>query len=84
MPLVISDETLSTLKLNEREARIEIACRLFGAGKMTLAQARRFADMERIAFEDELKKREIPAYIVTAESLASDLEALKQWKDKKG
>lgn len=84
MPLVISDETLSTLKLNEREARIEIACHLFGAGKMTMVQARRFAMMERIEFEEELKTRGIPAYVVTAEGLASDLETMKQWKDKKG
>ena len=34
MPVVISDETLKQAGLTEREAVVEIACRLFDAGKL--------------------------------------------------
>lgn len=39
MPLVITDEQLEALRMDERSARIEIACRLFGAERISLPAA---------------------------------------------
>lgn len=77
MPLVISDEMLQAAKLDEREARVEIACRLFDAGKLTLPMAARFAELDRMVFEGELARRDIPAYRPTVEDLREDLENLR-------
>ena len=41
MPVVISDETLRDAGLTEQDALVEIACRLFGAGKLSLFGLRR-------------------------------------------
>lgn len=39
MALTIPDEWLAEAGINERDARIEIGCRLFDAGRLPLAQA---------------------------------------------
>ena len=41
MPLTISDDLLAKAGLTERDARIEIACRLYDAGKLTMPAATR-------------------------------------------
>jgi predicted HTH domain antitoxin len=41
MPLVISDDVLQAAGLSEREAKIEIACRWFDAGKLSIGHAAR-------------------------------------------
>ena len=40
--LTISDELLCESQMAEDEARVEIACRLFDAGKLTFPVAARF------------------------------------------
>ena len=50
MPVVISDETLRQAGLTEREAVVEIACRLFDAGKLALWPAAKLAGMSRVEF----------------------------------
>lgn len=60
MPLVIPDELLQELGLDEREARIEIACRLFDAGKLSKASAGRLAGLSRPDFEAALIERGLP------------------------
>ena len=52
MPLVIPDELLHEAGLDEREALVEIACRLFEGGRLTLWSAVKFAGMSRTEFED--------------------------------
>jgi predicted HTH domain antitoxin len=51
MPVVISDETLRDAGLTEQEALVEIACRLFAAGRLALWPAAKLAGVDRVAFE---------------------------------
>ena len=67
MPLIIPDDVLKELKMDEREARIEIACRLFDAEKLALWPAAQFAGLSRVEMEDELSMRKIPIYRITRE-----------------
>jgi predicted HTH domain antitoxin len=78
MPVVISDETLEQAGLTEREALIEIACRLFDIGKLHLWPAAKMAGMSRGEFEVALMDRKIPVYRPTIEDLDHDLAALKR------
>ena len=78
MPLTIPDETLREAGLDEREALIEFACRLFDAGKLHLWPAAKLAGMTRIDFEHELKTRGIAAYRPTLEDIADDMAAFER------
>ncbi len=78
MPLTIPDDILSSAGLNEIEARIEIACRLFESQRLTLWNASKWLNMTRVQFEAELLKRHIPLCSPTSEDLSADLEAMKQ------
>jgi predicted HTH domain antitoxin len=57
MPLTISDEQLKAMGLDEREARVEFACRLFEAGKLDLWPAAQLAGLTRAEMEGELRAR---------------------------
>jgi len=81
MPVVISDETLGEAGLSECEALVEIACRLFDAGKLTLWSAARLAELSRVGFEQELIARQIALYRPTVNDLEADLKALDQLGD---
>jgi predicted HTH domain antitoxin len=76
MPLVIPDDVLREAGLNERDALIEVACRLFDAGKLTLWSAARLAGLSRVAFEDELLARGISWLRPDPHDLAEELAAL--------
>jgi predicted HTH domain antitoxin len=76
MPVVIPDETLREAGLTEREAVVEIACRLFDAGKLALWPAAKLAGLSRSEFERELGQRKIAVYRPTVEELREDLETL--------
>ena len=76
MPVVISDETLRDAGLNEREALIEIACRLFGAGKLALWPAAKLAGVNRVVFEQALHERQIAIHRPDERDLADDIAAL--------
>ena len=78
MPLVISDETLKAANLTERDAKIEIACRLFDAGKLTIGHASSFAGLTETEFEHALHARGLPRYRYTEEMLDRDVETLKK------
>lgn len=84
MELTIPDEILRQTKLTEREMKIEIACRLFDAEKITLPQAGKLAGLQRIDMEEELFKRKIPIYRPTVEDLHADLRALEKWRGPRG
>jgi len=62
MSLVINDEILNATRMSEVEMRSEIAIMLFEKEKLTLAQASRFAQMNRIAFQHLLASRQIPVH----------------------
>ena len=76
MPLVISDEQLRSMQMSERDALVEIACRLFDAGRLGFHAAMRLTNLDRTSFENELIQRQIPIYRPTVEDLREDLETL--------
>jgi predicted HTH domain antitoxin len=76
MPLIIPDETLKEAALNEREALVEFACRMFDAGRLALWLAARLAGLTRVLFEVELRARGISVYSPGPDDLADDLAAL--------
>jgi predicted HTH domain antitoxin len=76
MPLVISDEVLQQAGLSEREALIEIACRLFDLEKLELWPAAKLAGLSRVEMENELFRRKIPIYRPTIEDLEQDMKAI--------
>ncbi len=78
MPLTISDEILHEAGLSECEARTEIACRLFGLGRLTHWAAARWAQMTRPQFENELLRRGIDLYRPTADEVEADVEVMKR------
>ena len=78
MPLTIPDEVLQWAGLSEDEARLEIACRLFDIGRLTLGAAIRWTGLTRSEVEDALLQREIAIYRPTVEDLEHDLEAIRQ------
>ncbi len=78
MPVVIPDEILQLDGLSEREALIEIACRLFDANVIHLPTAGKMAGLTRVEMQTELIKRKIPIHRPTGEDLMEDLETLKQ------
>ncbi len=78
MPLIITDEQLQVMRMDEPHARIEIACRLFDAGKIGFHAAMRLAGLERVAFEEELAQRQIAIYRPTVQDLHDDLKTLEK------
>jgi predicted HTH domain antitoxin len=78
MPVIISDETLEQAGMTEREAIVEIACRLFDAGKLHLWPAAKLAGLSRVEFEQELMNREIPVYRPSLQDLADDVATLEK------
>ena len=77
MPLTISDEALRATGLSEAEARIEIACRWFDEGKLTIGNTARLANLDEIEFEAQLESRGFPRYRYTDELLNRDVEGLR-------
>ncbi len=75
MPLTLSDDILQKAGMSVDEARVEIACRLFDAGKLDLWPAAQLAEMTRVEFEEELHRRRIPIYRPTLDDLQTELEA---------
>lgn len=76
MPIMISDQALKEAGLDEREALVEFACRLFDAGKLTLWSGARLAKLSRVAFEQELLARRIAIYRPSMADLRVDLDTL--------
>lgn len=60
MPLTITDDMLLSAGLSETEAKLEIACRLYGAAKLSLPEATRWAGVNRTEFEAALLARGLP------------------------
>jgi predicted HTH domain antitoxin len=80
MSITISDELLREAGMSDREALVEIACRLFEAGKLTLPLAARLAGVDRGEMEDQLLDRKIPLYRPSLEDYRSDVDALRKLK----
>ena len=78
MPLTITDEQLRAMEMSEREALIEIACRMFDAQKLTFHAAMTMAGLDRLEFEHALRARGISIYRPTPDELRREVDALKQ------
>ena len=76
MPLTLSDDLLNQAGMTEDEARVEIACRLFDAGKLALWPAAQMAELSRSQFEGELMMRKIPMYRLSLDDLLAEQKAL--------
>lgn len=77
MVLKVPDNLLETAGISEREARVELACRLFHIGRLDLWPAAQLAGLTRVDFEDELSRRGIPIFRPTIADLQDDLNTLK-------
>ena len=80
MPLTFTDEELRAMQMTEPDARVEIACRLFEAGKMAFGHAAKLARLSEDRLMEEIERRGIPRYRYTAEHLRQDLEGLERMK----
>ena len=83
MPLTIPDDVLNDLKMDEREARIEIACRLFDAGKLGKSRAARLAGLTRLDFEGELRVRKLPLIHMDEAYWKQEVESLRAWEQQR-
>jgi predicted HTH domain antitoxin len=75
MSIEISDELIRATGMSEAEMAQEIAILLFQKGKLTLAQAARLAQLNRMQFQHLLASRQIPVHYDTAD-LEEDLRNL--------
>lgn len=78
MPLTITDEMLSAAGLSEREARLEIACRLYDAGRLTMPEATRWAGVTRTEFEAALLERNLPLIRVDERYWQQEVEGMQR------
>jgi predicted HTH domain antitoxin len=58
--VTIPDRLRLEAGLSEADAKLEIACRLYDAGKLTMPQATRWAEVGRVQFETALLERQLP------------------------
>lgn len=79
MPVTISDETLKAAGMTEPEMKLEIACRLFDAGKLNLWPAAQLAGLTRIEFEDSLIRRGIAPHRMDEQYVREELEYAAQF-----
>jgi predicted HTH domain antitoxin len=78
MGLHISSDQLREAGLDEREALVEFACRLFQAGKLSLWPAAKMAGVSKVEMEAQLRRRGIPIYSPTLDDLREDMENIKR------
>lgn len=78
MPLTFTDDDLRAMDMDERLARIEIACRLYDADKLPKGAAARLVGMSRDEFNAELVKRGLPVIRYTEEDFEREMETLRR------
>ena len=62
--------------MSESDIRLDLACALFAAGRISRSVAARMAGMVRFDFDMELVRRRIPSY--TEEMLEEDIGTLEK------
>lgn len=75
MTITLPDDP-ALLHLDEKMLRIDLACSLFAAGRISRNIAARIAGLDAPAFDEELFRRKIPSF--TDEMLDQDLAALER------
>ena len=79
MAILISNEVIKKSKLNEGEFKTELATWLYDKELLTLAQAAKFAELSRLAFQKELAKRKI--YLkISEQDVMDDVRTLQSLK----
>lgn len=76
MTVTISDDVLQAAHMSAEELRRELAVLLFQQDRLTLAQAARLADVDRLQFQHLLASRRIPVHF-DIEDFEQDLETLR-------
>jgi predicted HTH domain antitoxin len=76
--LHIPEDVLSHAGITEQEALLELACRLFDTGKLSLFFAAKLAGLSQVEFEESLLDRKIPIYRFDDTDLKNDLRTLRQ------
>ncbi len=82
MPLTIPDQLLAEATLSEREARLEIACRLYDAGTLTMPQATRWGGVTRVELEAALLERGLPLIRIDERYWAQEVENLERLRSR--
>ncbi|MGB7442120.1 MAG: UPF0175 family protein [Coleofasciculaceae cyanobacterium] len=77
MSVTIPDAVLAATCMSEAEMKREIAIMLFQMEKLTLAQASRFAGINRIAFQHLLASRQISVHY-GVEDFEQDIKNLRE------
>ncbi|MBX7207369.1 MAG: UPF0175 family protein [Verrucomicrobiaceae bacterium] len=73
MTLTLPDDP-ALEQIAECDIRLDLACGLYAAGRVSRGIAARLAGLERMDFDEELFRRRIPSY--TEEMLKEDLETV--------
>jgi predicted HTH domain antitoxin len=76
MTITLPDDP-ALLRLDEAELKLEIACGLFAAGRISRSVGARIAGLDRAAFDEALFLRRLPSY--TSEMLDQDLAAWQEF-----
>jgi predicted HTH domain antitoxin len=82
MTLVIPEDILQAAKMDEHAMLVELACHLFDKDHLSLGQAARMAGLTRTALEEELFRRQIPAYRYELDDFREDMQTLHAHKPK--
>jgi predicted HTH domain antitoxin len=82
MTIELPDVNIGSQPLTSEQARIELACALYAAWKISMKQAVEIAGMPRILFWDELGKRKIPRQY-GVEDFEHDMRVLEELAAKK-
>lgn len=77
MSVTIPDEVLQSAGMSDDEFRQEVAMLLFRQGRMTLAQAARFAGMDRLGFQRLIAAHGIEVHY-DIEDFEQDLKTLRE------
>lgn len=75
MAVVIEDRDLQAAQITEEELYLEIALLFYQQGRYSLGRASELAKMDRISFQKELGKRQIPVNY-DIEEFEKDLKTL--------
>jgi predicted HTH domain antitoxin len=82
MTIELPDVNIGSQPLTSEQARIELACALYAAWKISMSQAVKIAGMPRILLWEELGKRKIPRHY-RVEDFEHDMRVLEELAAKK-
>lgn len=80
--MIIADDVLQEANMSELELKTELAVVLYQKGRLSMGQAARLADTNRIQFQSLLASRQIPVNY-NEESFREDLETIKTLRAKR-